>query len=1272
MSSSDAPEASASSAPPSPSSAEAESEAEAEVDSTTSEPSAESGLQSDAEAEVGSNAGAESEPSAESGCQSEAEEAEVVSNSGAESEPCAESCLQSEAEAVSDAETGVGTMSIADSVSGTQSGTETASASSSASEAADSASEAASSDSDAERPKKSGKKATAASASERKSQKDTPLLEKFEANAFGTLAEHVASHSFPAFVATCGPCHFWKNRWTWSVEFSSLNPVSKKNETWLGSKNGMAVCFLCYAHKGSKSKSQIGKGQGSLLRKLSMQRHATCAEHKAAVEAWRLRLRSEATGIESFSEGSKAPATAAAVSSSTPQPTNCRAIVATRALVETRGSFGSFEVLRDALVGKDEREALESQWHLKRLTTTMAQYEKVLTQRLLREGAVFRLKADGLARTYQVEIGTVLWSLPAFLKDLPAHGEQAGWLEVLGPRGPWIVERIIGMQEFPHGLGEDGKVSMLEACVRRACRTVGGEVDTMLLQHVRDQTRAWCSDGADLKVPLAASAFFPRLAFISWDEAHSAQRLGANAKRDDDEIEKTDKLLVTGKKPYSLAKFLSTSMVFRKTVGDAQLADEVAFVKNFGWAPQRFNSQARPYARASRRWHTIFESVATEAAGGNKDRRVLARMFLEELGGENSSRLALGGMLADLSAEHYSWVATGDKQNPDATTVETRADAFLARLDKLFLEGMILTLPDTFTGTTLKFLSKTSYFRYGDSVQTVGIGDWTKDETAKEIIMVALRRVRVVVKNMKEYMKVYRSKNSWLHAFAAFRLPSPLSASDEAGRATRADVWDSLRSICREAELPEDKACNELLELLPRAEKHHLQGCHNRVAWARAAAEWHEFSSARQLVELHLIWTTSCCNLERRFRRLQEVCAPGRAKLLDTTIEDIMIVEQAPPSKMLRTLMPSVSAASASLPRANGNPYFQRVSKLHEKLHCCQNNRIRVAERRDTGVARGPAKNSLGPDTEAAFGRKREAAIADVVSASSSKKARMIRNAHLGLSRVAQEAADENARSPAVASAAVVSKVAKREGETNERNGRGARAAAKARLRREKQVAQSATRPPKGRDQPPARKAGIMLVRLADDEARLKARQLRFSLTMDPLDFVAKVLKVPSSSKKGHVVLASPVDTDFAQSARIAAALLGCFYATPQEFVKDGGSPSGIMYTEKYRNPKHSFHVAVSTALAAELPTLPQLLKAIALAPGSCFKFYLSERNLCKFFHKTVKTTPRILQRTCVLCKRGDRDTARKKYKDLYLNPRSFLLRFDASELAVCPGCRPT
>jgi len=87
-------------------------------------------------------------------------------------------------------------------------------------------------------------------------------------------------------------------------------------------------------------------------------------------------------------------------------------------------------------------------------------------------------------------------------------------------------------------------------------------------------------------------------------------------------------------------------------------------------------------------------------------------------------------------------------------------------------------------------------------------------------------------------------------------------------------------------------------------------------------------------------------------------------------------------------------------------------------------------------------------------------------------------------------------------------------------------------------------------------------------------------------------------------VLAPDVDTDYSLRAKIAAALLGGFCATPEDFEHADGSPRGIMYTEQHRNPKHSFHVAVSAALANALPTLPNLLRAIAHAPGSCFTFF--------------------------------------------------------------------
>ena len=133
---------------------------------------------------------------------------------------------------------------------------------------------------------------------------------------------------------------------------------------------------------------------------------------------------------------------------------------------------------------------------------------------------------------------------------------------------------------------------------------------------------------------------------------------------------------------------------------------------------------------------------------------------------------------------------------------------------------------------------------------------------------------------------------------------------------------------------------------------------------------------------------------------------------------------------------------------------------------------------------------------------------------------------------------------------------------------------------------------------------------------------------------------------------------------------MGAFYATPEDFMKDDLQPRCVMYTGSYKSSKQSFHVAVSAKLAEECPTIPQILRAIAQSPGSCFKFCMSERKLCKFFKKTVRTTPRIQQNTFVLSPKTDLEAADKKYRSRYITPRSFLLKFPASERALCPGSR--
>ena len=158
--------------------------------------------------------------------------------------------------------------------------------------------------------------------------------------------------------------------------------------------------------------------------------------------------------------------------------------------------------------------------------------------------------------------------------------------------------------------------------------------------------------------------------------------------------------------------------------------------------------------------------------------------------------------------------------------------------------------------------------------------------------------------------------------------------------------------------------------------------------------------------------------------------------------------------------------------------------------------------------------------------------------------------------------------------------------------------------------------------------------------------------------------------RKGHAVIAPTDASDYSISAQIAAAFMGAFVVTPIDYGRP--SPHGIMYRERYKRSKQSYHVAVSVALAAELPTLPQLLRAISQAPASCLKFYQSERRLYKFFKKTVKATPiekraSVQKRVFFLSQLHEALQADQKYRVLHFTPRSFLLKFNASVCGVCP-----
>ena len=108
----------------------------------------------------------------------------------------------------------------------------------------------------------------------------------------------------------------------------------------------MGICLFCAAYKGSRCLSDLGGGTGSFCRIQNIQRHATCKEHQEAEAAWKERVRAEGShqGAETFSEAATAAPAAPVVVRKADPESGGRAVVATRALLETSSSFRSFDV----------------------------------------------------------------------------------------------------------------------------------------------------------------------------------------------------------------------------------------------------------------------------------------------------------------------------------------------------------------------------------------------------------------------------------------------------------------------------------------------------------------------------------------------------------------------------------------------------------------------------------------------------------------------------------------------------------------------------------------------------------------------------------------------------------------------------------------------------------------------------------------------------------------------------------------------------------------
>ena len=132
----------------------------------------------------------------------------------------------------------------------------------------------------------------------------------------------------------------------------------------------------------------------------------------------------------------------------------------------------------------------------------------------------------------------------------------------------------------------------------------------------------------------------------------------------------------------------------------------------------------------------------------------------------------------------------------------------------------------------------------------------------------------------------------------------------------------------------------------------------------------------------------------RRWHAIWSAVARG-SSVLEGTVKTIMFASQAPPTAHLIALSRGDEQQTS---------YLSQLQVWHDRLYpVARETTVKRKQRRDAGVSRvpvpasaGPVAASAAPMSEAAFGRKREAAIANAVASSPSKRARVAPRYELG------------------------------------------------------------------------------------------------------------------------------------------------------------------------------------------------------------------------------------------------------------------------------------
>ena len=947
-----------------------------------------------------------------------------------------------------------------------------------------------------------------------------------------------------------------------------------------------------------------------------------------------------------------------------------------RTLIETGGSFLDFGRWAQTarLSGAALPPGMDSQRISKQLVQVMGAEETHVTAKLMASSCMNAIADDAREELLAVLLRGVLWSWPRGLQrgaKLPT-----GVVSLNNGKAPWIITRVLGVSDLGPDHSAESKATAREAAVRKNCPTPTD------FKHAQDVTRVFCGDTA---FDQTSSAKFSQVAFNKMrihigDSLHIAMLCLKHALKADDEVKIVMQLFVdggAGSEMPGLAKFLTTSKRFREEFKQEEVADCVQVLHHFGWAPQRCDTKKKAKGRVILRLKQSFSITAKEAEGRDPKRKAWGKELLRQLGGPNSKRILLGGMLADLAHEHSKWARSSDTNDPDPTQAEEHSQQFLRRLKKLFTEGLILSDlgKDTFTGQALAFLKASPIIYYSDEAQPFSMAT----QIDNEFMFEPLTRIRNVVKVLEAFMTAEMPQCAWQRRLKGFQLPSPLHEHPKFQHLTAEEkthlktiARTSLLTLFHHASLPAKKVYLELKQLLPAAEAHRAAGASIREAWGRASADFPEYADGREGINLLLSATISTGAVERLLRLVPWQEQKNRARMLNSTLESLILASQAPLVQDMADCKPNDLGHSSIILKG---PYLPKILRRYVELYGSQKPCSQRKRRRDTGIALSPEKIKQqrlargAPETEAEFLRKREVAIEKITAATPEETQQLLVNSLMGPpvppeEEVVQQALQGPAYTKALQQAA---SIASRKHKLHHRSlGPGIPGSRQA----SKKTRWSHTGPGEGSIIP----AGLALVLSMHEEVLYVLRRKRFTIHQgDPVTFIKACISMSARKKCGHLVVIDSHQRDFISTAAVACRIVSGFLCETSAVLKasEEGHPQGIQF--QYQSMCKTRYIYVSNGVRAANPGLYALLHTSTKLPGSTLclvhKFKKMVREYNKYKDSHGQNSKPWLQYRAVLSKQELNAVKCKKQPGLVNHMEDFVnFLAKVSRDSACPG----